>query len=35
MKRYLTAAAVAAPLSSTAMAPDAPMNIVFTHHSSA
>jgi len=35
MKRYLTAAAVAALLSSTAMAQDAPMNIVFTHHSSA
>lgn len=35
MKKYLTAAAVAALLSSTAMAQDAPMNIVFTHHSSA
>lgn len=35
MKKILTAAAVAALLSSTAMAQDAPMNIVFTHHSSA
>lgn len=35
MKKYLTAAAVAALLSSPAMAQDAPMSIVFTHHSSA
>lgn len=35
MRKYLTAVAVASLLSSAAMAQDAPMNIVFTHHSSA
>jgi len=35
MKKYLTAVALAALMTTPALAQDAPMNIVFTHHSSA
>jgi simple sugar transport system substrate-binding protein len=35
MKKYLTGVALAALVSTSALAQDAPMNIVFTHHSSA